>query len=491
MLISPLSAERPSAPQLLPKDTLAYFRVRDAQEMVDRFKETAIGRMAQDEQMSPLISQLYGSAAEAFGEVEDEVGLPLDDLLDLFQGEMVVALVDAGAGEPVLAALIDVGPRRDAAEKLIGSGEAALAREGAERSVEDYRGVELITHQPPGRQQPLVHFVKDETVAIFNNADVAKSTLDVWLAAADGAEEACVQDADQAEADQPFEPLAANPKFTAVMRRCGGAKDEPAGLTWFVDPIKLYRVSTRGNFSAQAGLALLPVLGLDGLQGVGGSLSFATEDFDMLAHLHITLEEPRTGVVEMLALEAGDVAPEPWVPADASSYTTINWNAGQTYGSLEELYDSLRGEGRLAADVKTRISDQIGVDFKEEVIDSLGGRFTYVTWLEPPARIGGEAAIIGVKLNEPGEFQATLDKLTEKYGDNLEKRSYAGTTYFTVKRPGLAEVPEEGAEGVTDRQRRRAERRRRQQETFRRMRPSPCFAVVGDYLIAADRHVVP
>src|SRR4029453_18639146 len=57
-------AERPVAPKLLPENTLAMIRVADAQELNTKFRDTALGRMLQDEKIAPLVSQLYGSLQE-------------------------------------------------------------------------------------------------------------------------------------------------------------------------------------------------------------------------------------------------------------------------------------------------------------------------------------------------------------------------------------------------------------------------------------------
>ena len=81
---------------------------------------------------------------------------------------------------------------------------------------------------------------------------------------------------------------------------------------------------------------------------------------------------------------------------------------------------------------------------------------TYITWYERPARIGSEAGLIGIRLHEDNDFTPTLKKLTERYGDRLEKNSFGGVTYWEVKYNDLAEVPPEGAPDVTDRDRRRA-----------------------------------
>lgn len=486
----PVLAERPSGSQLLPKETLVYLRIRDAQELVKSFNETSIGQISQEEKIRPLITDLYGSAAKAFAQVEEEVGASLDEILAIPQGEIVFAVVGPRTGRPVLVTIIEVGDQLTAAEKLLESGEKALANDGAVRTTEKHGDTELVIHTPNGNNDPLVHFIKEGAIVITTNADMSKQILDVWngdIVATKGDVQADDKDEEDEPADDGFVPLSKNQDFVAIMRRCRGTKADPAQFTFFVDPIDLVRVSSRGNTSAQVGLALLPVLGLDGFDAVGGSVTFAAGDFDSVTHLHVKLTEPRTGVLEMIALEADDTTPEKWVPADVGSYTTLNWDAHKTYSELGELYDSFRGEGRLAADVKARISDQIGVEFETEVIDNLGGRFTYVTWYERPARIGSEAALFGIKLSDPKAFQPTLDKLTERYADRLEKKSYGGVTFWQLKQGELTAIPPEGDADVTDRDRRRAERQRRRQETFRTLRPSPCFAVMDDYLIIADR----
>ena len=478
-------AERPPAPELLPKETLAYMRIRDTQKLVASFEETALGQISQEDKIRPLIADLYGSAAEAFTQVEEDVGASLDEILKVPQGEIVVALVAPRTGPPVLVVLIEVGDQLPAAEKLLESGEKALAREGLTRSTEAHGETELIIHTPPDDRDPLVHFIKEKTIVVTTNAEVSKLLLDVW----DGKMSEPAEAAREGAVDKPpaFEPLIKNEQYVAIMRRCRGTKEDPAQMTFFVDPIAIYRVSSRGNPGAQVGLALLPVLGLDGFEAFGGSVTFAAGDFDMITHVHAKISEPRTGIMEMLAMKADDTTPEKWVPADVGSYTTLNWDANKTYTTLGEMYDSFRGEGQLSAEVKRRLSEPLGIDFETEVIDNFGERMTYLTWYERPARIGSEAALFGIRLKDPKAFDATMERLTDQYRERLEKKSYAGETYWQLKFNDLVEVPADDDPEASDRDRRRAQRRRRGQETFRTLRPSPCFCVLDDYLIIADR----
>src|SRR5262245_13568807 len=84
-------AERPVAPKLLPEQTLAYFRILDTPQLISRFRETSIGRLGQDEAIKPLVSEFYAALQEMWSNIEDRVGLPLNQVLDIPQGEICVA----------------------------------------------------------------------------------------------------------------------------------------------------------------------------------------------------------------------------------------------------------------------------------------------------------------------------------------------------------------------------------------------------------------
>jgi hypothetical protein len=472
-----LRAERPGAPDLLPSDTLAFLRISNSRELVDRFNETAMGRMVQQEQVAPLVQQLYGTVNEAFAEAEEELGVSLTELLRIPQGEVVLALVSPRQGPPALVMLVDVGDSRPVVDKLIERGELEMANDGWTRSTETIAGQEMVVHrrQREGKEE-IGYFFKDDTLLAASNLEVTEQLLRRWEGEPEPAEPA---DSGRGSAeDGSSDVLADNTRFTAIMNRCRGSKDERPQLTWFVDPIELARVSVRGNFTAQASLAFLPVVGLDGVQGAGGSLSLACEKFDMIAHFHLLLDTPRRGVVEMVALRPGDTTPEPWVPQDVASYMTLNWDMDLTYDTLKRMYDSFRGEGRLSRDVQRRISEQMGADFEKEVLPAMEGRVTVLTWFEPPASVTSRARLMGIKLNDAGQFQAVMDKIVAKFPDAFEKKLYGNVSYYALDRAVMrrqrrAQPTEEPPPGDG--------------QDLARRRVQPCMGIVGDYLIIADR----
>ncbi|MEE2706949.1 MAG: hypothetical protein VX988_07845 [Planctomycetota bacterium] len=462
LVASPARSERASAPQLLPENTLAYLRIADGPDLVKRFKDTSIGRLGTDEQIRPLLTQLYGSVAEAFANVEDQVGSSLDELLSLPQGEIVIGLVGFETKRPSLVVLMDVGEGIETVNGLVERAREAAENDGAKIATEDVDGVELIIAQPQGDradEPPAVLFIKEQTVVLTTDLEFSQSLLTRW----GGVKEEC---------------LAKNKKFGAIMTRCAGKKDDAPQITWFVDPIELARNLVRGNLTAAAGFAFLPTIGLDGLTGIGGSVTLASESYDSVTHFHLLLENPRTGVLDMIALKGGKMKPESWVPTDVASYLTLHWDLEKTYNGTAELVDSFRGEGSFSAMVKQRVSDNIDIDFEEEIVPALAGRISHTMWYERPIRIGAETRAIGFELNDATEFSGTMQKAIDRFSERFTEKNHGGIKFHQFTIPGRQNDGDGDDDDDDD---------NGDNEVNQRRRPQPCVAVVGSYLIFTDR----
>ncbi len=458
------SAERAPAPELFPENTVVYFRVSSAPELVEKFQQTGLGRIGADEQIRPLIAQLYGSAAEAFTQVEQRVGSSLDELLKLPQGEIAVGVVASESGPPNVAVLVDFGDQGEMVDKLFDR----LRTEVSQLKTETVDDVEVLIAARPNRpDRPAVIFKKDETAVVTTNLELSRTLLARW----GGGQE---------------QSLTTNKKFGAIMSRCVAKKEEPPQVTWFVDPIELARGILQGNFAAQAGLALLPALGLDGLSGVGGSVTLATESFDIVSHTHLLLENPRTGVLDMIALKSGDMTPENWVPADVSNYFTLHWDLSKTFTGGSTLYDSFRGEGSFAALVKRRFSDQLDIDFEKELLPALDGRISHAMWYERPIRPGAETRALAFKLTDAGASSATLMKAVNRFNDRLTGKDYGGYRYYQFTPRGRQDAAAGGGEGATEAEQPLPDDPRAARRAIRQ-RQQPCVTILGDYLVFTNR----
>jgi len=383
-----------------------------------------------------------------FREAEEEIGLSLDQILAIPQGEVCGAVVAPEKGPPALVALIEVGDSMPFAQKIIELIDQQMSRQAVKTSTESVRGTTLSIFDMPGEQErQVIHFDKDGVIVVSTNLDVTKELLKAW----DG---------------EDVPTLADNKRFTAIMKRCAGSEGEAPQISFFVDPIELAARATRGNMGAAAGMAMLPVLGLDGVQAIGGSLAFATEEYDGIMHLHLLLDSPRSGVIQMLALRSGDTTPEPWVPSDVVNYVTLNWDFDKTYSALGTLYNEIRGEDALERDFNQRFSDQLDVDFEKDVLEALEGRVTYVGWIVRPARMNSRANLVGVKLKDAKKFRKVFDQVVAKFEKRLREESFGGVTYYAAadrSKPG---------------------RKRPVRPLMRR--PEPAVAIFGDYLLLTD-----
>ena len=445
MLPAVVVAERPTAPKLLPKSTLAYVRVADSRELADAFMKTGTGKLGQDENLRPLVSHLYGSASQAFEQIEERIGVSLSELLRVPQGELCFAIVGNETGRPAVVILVEVGDQAEVARRLLDFIEDEARNQGGKISREDVSGTQVNIVDGDER---VAYCQREGVVLLVSDVELLKEMIGVW------------------DGDESAETFADNLKFTSIMRRSAGTEDERPQITFFVDPIEFFRNVSRDNFGAQAALALLPSLGLDGLKAAGGSLMLSTEEFDSVTHIHVMLDNPRKGVLEMLAMESGDTTPEDWVPKDAASYMTLNWNLQNTVDAFEKIYDKIRGEGAFADDLKRRMSDPAGIDVREDILARLGNRVTHVSWFEIQARVNSGTNLIGIELSDPDGFKSTVEGLIAKFASQqLPKRIHRGVTYYEF--PARRRPPQQLDEALI-------------------RQPKPCMVILGDHLLLSD-----
>jgi hypothetical protein len=447
LIASPLYAARPTAARLLPENTVLMVSVPNVQELAQKFMNTNLGQMAQDPQMQPFIETLYGSLGELVETVKDKVGLSLNEIVALPQGEITFAIVNAGERGPNVLFIFEAGSQIDNARKLLKNALRDL-KVSREETIGEVKC--SIYETPPGGNGNLIVFEKDAAIAICNQIDIAKEVLDLWNEKKDA------------------RSLAENANYGAIASRCRGSKDEEPQFIWYFDPIGLMKNMAETNTGVQIAVAMLPALGLDGLGGLGGSALFDTEQYDSMMHFHVLLSSPRTGVFKAIAFEPGVTKPERWVPGDIASYLTFHWNFDTSLKAIETMFDSFRGEGTFAQTLQN-FGSRIDVDFQKQIVPSLDGRVTFLRWIEKPA-VTMESAhtLLAFKLKDKekdGEIiQKVLDGIAKKFPDKISSKTSGGTSYYAITFPAFD--PGNGQPPPP--------------------MPKTCFGIVEDYLLISD-----
>ena len=282
------AAERPRSDELLPETTVAYVQIENVRDFAGKLADTNTGRMLADEKIAPLVSDLFQTAEDAYSDVEDQIGLSLEEIKNLPAGEVCFAVIAPKRKTPAFVLIVDTDEESETVGKALERGRELASDMELEIESEETDDVTFEKFTVQG--QKISFFRKGGTIVISSNHDELISIVDRWM----GREV------------EKIRPLTENRKFITIMNRCRGTKDTPADMRFFVDPIKLAKSATRGNAAAQLGLNFLPILGLDGLLGVGGATIMNEMDFESVGHLHVLLSNPRAGIFEMLALKPGD-----------------------------------------------------------------------------------------------------------------------------------------------------------------------------------------
>ena len=464
-------AERPSAMKLFPEESVVFVRISNAHDLGERIHQTSTGRMLQDPQLQPFVESLYGKAGELYAEkAEGKLGISWEDLKKLPKGEVAFAVVARPEKRPALLLMVDQGDETTVADKLVAKALEFAQEKGGEFSTEKIGDVEVTVVRDRDVENRVFGVCRREnTIIVATDPNVIRGVLWHWdhagePASAGGptgastseppkstdanpnADSTAASDA-KPEKEQPeFIPgrtLAENERFATILKNCRRPQDPPPQLVFFIDPIELARNVGRGNSGLQFALGLFPSLGIDGLMAIGGAITYATDEYDALAQFHVLLENPRSGVLLLPAFQAGDTAPQPFVPLAVESYMAWNWNFRTTYDRLIALVDQYRYQGSVDKFVKEKISDKLGIDVPTKIIDNLKGRFTWTIGYERPSRFRGQQHVFAAELADENAATESLKTVMDKFPELFEERKFGNATYYAIKVPMPDEIKEE------------------------------------------------
>ena len=454
------SAERPNSAELLPETTAVYVQIHNVRDLAEKIMDTNLGKMMVDEDIAPLLGDLYQTAQDAYSEVEDRVGLSLDEIQSIPAGEICFAIIAPKRKKPAFVFIIDTDEESEPVSKGIQRFRDLASENDVEIETEELDDVTYEKFDVDG--QPFLFFQKGGTIVVGTDQDELDAIVERW----NGREV------------EKVKPLTENRKFITIMNRCKSSKDLPAEMRFFADPITLAKSATRGNAGAQLALNTLPLLGLDGFLGIGGASIMDEMGFESVSHMHVLLANPRAGILEMMALKPGSYEPQPWVPESTVTYASTSWDVQKMFDEIEKLFDSFNGEGALAEEIEDEFNSELNIDFKADVIEQLAGRITYVQWIDDEQEvINGTTNAIAIELRDPDAFRDTVDAFIEKIqgvdDDDIEEAEHKGVTYW--------KMPDERHNIQRERMREFREQGRGPQMEFRM--PQPSFTILDDQLL--------
>lgn len=469
----------PAATRLIPTDTMVYLHLDDAEQLRQDLGKSSIGQMINDPKLRPFADQFYATARDLFDMISDEVGVNLDELLSIPNGQVAFAIhpskpldekekpkveIDSDEDEDRAARrrdrerrreaygfgvtlIVDAGDRIDDLMRIIDRFDQTLVNEGLRRRIREIDGTDVVRFLPsrPGRE-PIEYFEKDNTLVIGVGNRSAQDVLDHWLG----------------ESEDPT--LADNATFGTTMSRCVGAETTRPQFTFFVDPHAIIDRVVKRSGSMTAGFVwpLIEEMGASRFGGIGGSSFTGGDIFEGIAHYHIKIDPPRDGVLGVLRPETGETTPPDWVPESVAGYTSVHWDIAQTYENVGKVIDRFQGADSLKRFVEEPIKTRLGMDLQQDVLENLTGRLVRVVWMQKPIKLNSSVSVFALELKDATKAKSTIAKLRERMPNQLMADSVSGRVWYRFRSPGGDNFPKQ----------------------FRR--PEPGFVVIDKWLIYSD-----
>ncbi len=219
-----------SAPALFPEKTLAYIRVDNVKELKEAFSRSTTGRLAQDDQIRPILTEFYGSLVNSLESVREVTGLDLDQMLSIPTGELAVAVLPSDQTQrrsidkrikSALKSAPSVAVMMDAGEEITGV-QVMLDRMRNEiqlQTHEDKLG-SLTLHRftnPDKANEQFGYFIDQGVFIACSNLTALDRLAKRWTGGA---------------VDWPA--LSENRRFTSIMGRCVGTQGERPQVSFFV-----------------------------------------------------------------------------------------------------------------------------------------------------------------------------------------------------------------------------------------------------------------
>jgi hypothetical protein len=442
------AAEKASNDRLLPPNTYLYVTIPSVTELKTRFNKTHTGRMLQD----PKLADFIGDVKKKFNEISDEVqksiGIRLSDVFSIPDGEVSLAvLVPTDAKKLAVAALIDFGKNRDVVEKTLKESDAALDKAGFKKSSSDFEGTQLVVYNREKKDEDKKDADKsDKPEEPDFGSQVAYAVKGDTLILASS--KVAVQDVLRRWGGKHADTLAEVPAYKAVLD-LGKHEATPSVITWYVNPISLVQAVVKSmevDQSIGMAMAVLPLLGLNNLKAIGGTVHMDTAEYDSISRILIVVDQPVSGLLNVFHFPATKQVPPRWVTEESTAYVAINWDVQKAFTAVEGVVDQFMGPGYTAQKLDEWATDDNGpkIHLKKDVLDNLDGSIDIASDSPDASNPESSRLLVALGLKDAKKAKAALDKVSKMQGIPVKTRDFRGEIIYTIEGiPGFGNANKE------------------------------------------------
>ncbi len=379
------------AEKLLPADTLGFFTVPDWAKGQTAFSNSAMGQLWADPAMKAFKEKFFEKLnADKIQPLEKELGFQFTNFLNLARGQFTLAVVPNGWDgrsdkQPGILWLIDTRENSSQLKTNLAELHRKWTDSGRKMRTEKIRGLEFTVvivdaqeigkslqkvvpgPKPAAPEEPqpakTVEWVIGQSDSLLIVSDAAKDVEKV-LALQSGvsvpalAEEAAfAANAQMLRDAQSFAWIHIKPIMNTLARK---PAEQPQGE------------SLLGAMPATD--RVLNALGLSGVQTIAFNVQQTTEGSTANIAMRVP-ESGRKGLFRILAVNAKDASPPPFVPADTVKFSRWRIDLQQAWTTIEnmltEISPQYAGFSKLILDTAGKDKDP-NFDFRKQLLANLG-----------------------------------------------------------------------------------------------------------------------
>jgi hypothetical protein len=409
-LQAPVRAQTAGA-ALVPGNTKLHISIPNFAQFEKAWKKTKVSQLFDDPKLKPFFDDLTKES------VLSKLALDWDDVKSVAKGELSLASFPVGPREATHVMTLYTNNGKIPLMKLLAKVVASMKKQGYKVGMKEINGFTITTYSRAeangkARGEYLFSFVKDEMLVAGDNDAAAAAVLERW----DG------NAADRLEQKKAFQE---------VRTRAKAQTKTPSELFYFLEPIGLAEIEQTvvKTASFKRGPDLLKILkdeGFTALQSIGGFISFAQGDYDILQRTAVYAPGPYQKSMRMLKTLPGDnFAPPDWVPADAARFAAAYLDVGNAFNYFGSFFDAYYGEGDAGTfeDIIKGLRDDPNgpqVDVAKELIGRLGRRVTIVVDTAKPIGLYSVRSLVAVETKDEKGVADALRRLMEN--DETVKR---------------------------------------------------------------------
>jgi hypothetical protein len=406
------AANVPPAENLLPPSTLAFVTVPDWQRMQIGFSNSMTGQLWADLAMKAFKEKFFEKfSVEKIQPFENELGFQFTNFLNLARGQFTVAIVSNGwdgrsGNQPGVLWLMDVKENSSQLKTNLADLRKKWTESGRKMRAEKIRDVEFITvivdaaeiAMPTPKIGPGPRPAPDAARAATRTVEWVIGQSGPLLIVSDAAKDVEKVLALQTGVSTPA--LAEQPAFVAN----SPALRDSQIFAWInVKPIMatLARSPAQPHGEGGGALGSMPtmekILHALGLSSVQSITFYARQMPDgSLANISVRVpESERKGLFRILAVDAKDASPPPFLPADAAKFSRWRIDLQQGWTTIEnalvEISPQFASLPRMILDVAGKDKDP-NFDFRKQLLANLGDDLMFYEGPRPTAATNSSSA---------------------------------------------------------------------------------------------------